>query len=94
MKLTGISEQVFLDRYSLKDEKGNPIEKSPEAMWRRVAKGIAQIEEKLGLKELGDSIKYEIYYFRKSHSDVQNEAKEHNMDLMDTEFDYSDDDEF
>ena len=55
---------------------------------------IAQIEEKLGLKELGDSIKYEIYYFRKSHSDVQNEAKEHNMDLMDIEFDYSDDEDF
>src|SRR4030043_1392709 len=46
MKLTGIREQVFLDRYSLKDEKGTALEKSPDAMWRRVAKGISQIEEK------------------------------------------------
>lgn len=45
-KLTGIREQVFLDRYSLKDEKGDPLEKTPESMWRRVAHGIAQIENK------------------------------------------------
>ena len=45
MRLTGIRERVFLDRYSLKNEKGTPIEKVPEAMWRRVAKGIAEIEE-------------------------------------------------
>ncbi|MBI3380183.1 adenosylcobalamin-dependent ribonucleoside-diphosphate reductase [Candidatus Gottesmanbacteria bacterium] len=44
MKLTGIREQVFLDRYSLKDDKGSPIEKTPEEMWKRVAKGIAQVE--------------------------------------------------
>ncbi len=44
MKLTGISERVFLDRYSLKDAKGNPIEKTPPEMWRRVAKGIASVE--------------------------------------------------
>lgn len=46
MKLTGIREQVFLDRYSLKDEKGHPIENTPEEMWRRVAHGIAEIEDK------------------------------------------------
>jgi len=46
MKLTGIREQVFRDRYALKDDKGNPIEKTPEEMWRRVAHGIAQVEEK------------------------------------------------
>ena len=46
MKLTGIREQVFKDRYALKDDKGNPIEKTPEEMWRRVAHGIAQVEEK------------------------------------------------
>ncbi len=46
MKLTGIREKVFLDRYSLKDKKGNPIEKNPEKMWRRVAKGIAMVEKR------------------------------------------------
>lgn len=45
MKLTGIREQVFLDRYSLKDDKGNPLEKSPEVMWKRVAKAVAKIDE-------------------------------------------------
>ncbi len=44
-KLTGIREQVFLDRYSLKDDNGKPMETIPEEMWRRVAKGIAQVED-------------------------------------------------
>lgn len=46
MKLHGVSEKVFLDRYSLKDKKGNPVEKTPDKMWRRVAKGIATVERK------------------------------------------------
>lgn len=45
MKLTGIRQQVFLDRYSLKSEKGNPLEKTPEQMWRRVSAGIAAVEK-------------------------------------------------
>jgi len=45
MKLDGIRQKVFLDRYSLKDPKGNPIEKTPEEMWKRVAKGIAGVEK-------------------------------------------------
>ena len=50
MKLTGIREQVFLDRYSLKDEKGKPVEKTPEAMWKRVAAGVAAVEKKADRK--------------------------------------------
>ncbi len=45
MKLTGIRQQVFLDRYSLKDDNGKPLETIPEEMWRRVAKGISQVED-------------------------------------------------
>lgn len=45
MQLDGIREKVFLDRYSLKDKEGNPVEKSPEEMWKRVAKGIARVEK-------------------------------------------------
>ena len=45
MKLDGIRQKVFLDRYSLKDQKGNPIEKTPDEMWRRVARGIAKVEK-------------------------------------------------
>ena len=46
MKLDGVREKVFLDRYSLKDEAGAPLEKTPDEMWRRVAKGIARVEKK------------------------------------------------
>jgi len=46
MKLTGISEKVFLDRYSLKDKTGKPLEKNPEQMWKRIAKAVAGVEKK------------------------------------------------
>ncbi|MBI4066462.1 adenosylcobalamin-dependent ribonucleoside-diphosphate reductase, partial [Candidatus Gottesmanbacteria bacterium] len=46
MDLTGIRQKVFLDRYALKDEGGNPTEKTPEEMWKRVAHAIAQVEPK------------------------------------------------
>lgn len=42
--LEGIRRDVFIDRYSLKDDAGNPLEEYPEQMWRRVARGIAQAE--------------------------------------------------
>lgn len=45
MKLEGVREKVFLDRYSLKDKAGKPVEKTPEEMWRRVARGIASVEK-------------------------------------------------
>src|SRR3989338_2959011 len=44
MKLTGVSEKVFLDRYSLKDKAGSPIEVEPDEMWRRVSKAVAKVE--------------------------------------------------
>ena len=44
MKLEGLSLKVFLDRYALKDKQGNPIEKTPEEMWKRVAKAVAAQE--------------------------------------------------
>ncbi len=50
-KLDGIRQKVFLDRYSLKDKKGAPIEKEPLEMWRRVARGIAKVE-KPGLRKV------------------------------------------
>jgi len=40
MKLDGIREKVFLDRYSLKDKAGKPMEKTPDEMWKRVAKEL------------------------------------------------------
>ncbi len=46
MKLTGISQKVFLDRYSLKDKKGQPTEKTPEEMWKRISKAVAGVEKK------------------------------------------------
>jgi ribonucleoside-diphosphate reductase alpha chain len=43
--LEGIRSKVFIDRYSLKDENGKPLETTPEEMWRRVARGIAAVEQ-------------------------------------------------
>lgn len=51
MKLTGVCEKVFLDRYSLKDKKGNPLEKIPDQMWKRVAKAVSQVEKKTHQKK-------------------------------------------
>lgn len=48
--LEGIRKDVFLDRYSLKDEEGKALEEYPEQMWRRVAWGISQ-QEKLVLRK-------------------------------------------
>ncbi len=45
MKLTGVSEKVFLDRYSRKDKAGKPMEKTPDEMWKRVAKAVAEKEK-------------------------------------------------
>jgi ribonucleoside-diphosphate reductase alpha chain len=42
--LEGIRKKVFLDRYSLKDRDGSPIEQYPEEAWRRVANAIASVE--------------------------------------------------
>ncbi len=46
MELTGIRQKVFLDRYALKNEAGDPMEKTPEEMWSRVAHAIAAVEPK------------------------------------------------
>lgn len=46
MKLIGISEKVFLDRYSLKNKEGRAIEKRPEEMWARIAKAVSLVEKK------------------------------------------------
>lgn len=59
MQLDGIRQKVFLDRYSLKDEKGIATEQTPEAMWRRVARGIAQQEKKPVQKKWEDKF-YEV----------------------------------
>ncbi len=45
MKLSGVSEKVFLDRYSLKDNAGKPTEKKPDEMWKRIAKAVASMEK-------------------------------------------------
>ncbi len=45
MKLDGIAQKVFMDRYALKDKEGAPLETTPEQMWKRVARGIARQEK-------------------------------------------------
>src|SRR3990167_9919247 len=46
MKLTAISEKVFLGGFSLKDKKGAALEKKPEEMWTRIAKAVSAVEKK------------------------------------------------
>lgn len=46
VNLDGLRQKVFLDRYALKDKEGELIEHTPEEMWARVSKGIAQNEKK------------------------------------------------
>src|SRR5574337_278422 len=50
LTLEGVQQKVFLDRYSLKDVEGKPMETHPEEMWWRVANGIAH-QEKPQLRE-------------------------------------------
>ncbi len=50
-ELTGLRQQVFFDRYALKDENGNRVEDTPEEMWARVAKAIAANETTVDLKQ-------------------------------------------
>ncbi len=59
MKLTGISEKVFLDRYSMKDKDGKPVEKTPEEMWRRIAQAVAQ-KEKATVRKKWTDIFYDV----------------------------------
>ncbi len=44
-QLEGIRQKVFMDRYSLKDASGSPLEFYPEQLWARVARGIASVEQ-------------------------------------------------
>lgn len=50
-KLEGIRNDLFRDRYSMKDEMGQPKEIFPEQMWRRVSKALAQVEKTTDLKK-------------------------------------------
>src|SRR3990167_3851239 len=59
MQLDGVRQKVFLDRYSLKDKEGKSLEKTPEEMWRRVAKGIAG-QEKPNLRKKWENKFYEV----------------------------------
>jgi ribonucleoside-diphosphate reductase alpha chain len=59
MKLSGISEKVFSDRYALKDKSGSAIEKKPEEMWKRIAKAVSAQEASTELKKKWEKEFYE-----------------------------------
>ena len=54
MKLDGVRQKVFSDRYALKNKAGKAIEETPEEMWRRVSRGIATVEKKKDRKKWED----------------------------------------
>lgn len=49
--LSGLRQQVFFDRYALKDEDGKRIEETPEELWKRVATAIAKVETTIEKKK-------------------------------------------
>lgn len=51
MKLTGVSEKVFMDRYAMKDRHGKAIENDPSQMWGRIAKAVAAVEKTPALRK-------------------------------------------
>ncbi|MBX5455999.1 MAG: hypothetical protein IRZ31_03790 [Thermogemmatispora sp.] len=58
-QLEGIRLKVFLDRYSLKDASGQPLEHYPEELWARVARGIAAVEKTEELRAYWEKRFYE-----------------------------------
>ncbi|MFO0703427.1 MAG: adenosylcobalamin-dependent ribonucleoside-diphosphate reductase [Patescibacteria group bacterium] len=56
MKLSGVSEKVFMDRYAMKNRKGETIEHDPSEMWDRIAKAVAQVEKTQVLRKKYESI--------------------------------------
>ncbi|HEV2582047.1 MAG TPA: ribonucleotide reductase N-terminal alpha domain-containing protein, partial [Ktedonobacteraceae bacterium] len=61
-QLEGIRQKVFMDRYSLKDPNGQPLEFYPEQLWARVAKGIAAVESTEELRAHWEKRFYEALY--------------------------------
>src|SRR5438552_10083394 len=57
--LEGIRQKVFMDRYSLKDASGNPLEFYPEQLWARVARGIAAVEQTEEQRQAWEKLFYE-----------------------------------
>jgi ribonucleoside-diphosphate reductase alpha chain len=57
--LEGIRQKLFLDRYSMKDETGEPMEKFPEQSWKRVSKALAQVEKTPELQKQWEKKFYE-----------------------------------
>ena len=58
-QLEGIRQKVFMDRYSLKDPNGQPLEFYPEQLWARVARGIAAVEKTQELQAYWEKRFYE-----------------------------------
>ncbi len=54
---------------------------------------ISQIEDRLGLKDAGREINYEVFYYKRHSIIKKNTEPEYNMDLMDIEFGFPPDDE-
>lgn len=58
-QLEGIRQKVFMDRYSLKDTSGKPLEFYPEQLWARIARGIAAVEQTEEKRQEWEKLFYE-----------------------------------
>lgn len=59
-ELDGIRAKVFMDRYALKNERGEAMESYPEQMWARVARAIASVERTDEQRRLWEQKFYEV----------------------------------
>jgi ribonucleoside-diphosphate reductase alpha chain len=59
MKLSGLSEKVFLDRYAAKNPDGTPMEKTPDEMWKRVSQAVSAIEKTPELRQKWEALFYD-----------------------------------
>ncbi len=59
-ELEGLRQDVFFDRYALKNEQGERVEDTPNEMWKRVAKAISAVETTVEKKQEWEEKFYDI----------------------------------
>ena len=60
-----LATNVFMTKYCLRDKRGNFMEKTPDAMHRRLAKEFARMEDKFITRKSNHLTEDEIYLFLK-----------------------------
>ena len=56
--------RIFYEKYALQNEQNETPEKTPEEMWRRIARGLASVEKEERRKEWGKNFFWLLSDFR------------------------------